>query len=374
MSTNKNNRILFILPDTEMGGAERQAVLLSKELSEKYIVDFLCLHFQKRKYKVPEALKNSNVNVVIIESIFPTNRMCQIFRLAQIAWFCLFKRYYAVFPYLYEMCIDIGILKYMRLLNANIAVWNQRDEGFKGKLTKINKAILPYYDVFISNSLGGCSFLENTLSVPHNKIHYIKNGVDIKPTISRNSWRIAHQIADDEFVLCMLANIHSNKDHLTVIRAIKQINDRGLKVKMLLVGYPGNTIDLVKQTILESGLTNSVILFGAVQDVGSLLNAVDASVLSSPSEGLSNAMLESMAMKVPFIGTRISGITNVLGNDYPLLFEVGNANQLADCIQMVMEKSECIENIVSSNVMLIERVFSVTRLKQETLALIEKNK
>lgn len=364
-------KILFVLPDTEMGGAERQAVLLAKSLCYECEVDFLCFHFNNHKYTVSIALENTPIKITVIESIFPKNFLSRLYRLFQFALFCLRKRYYAVLPYLYEMGLNVGMLRKLGILKSKKIIWNQRDEGFGGKLNSLNSKILPSFDAFISNSIGGCKFLENSFLIPPEKIHYVKNGVEIQAQKSKELWREENSIDKNEFVACMLANIQCNKDHITVIKAIKRLLDRGISLKMLFVGYAGDTISMVEKYIIDNNLGESVILYGATKDVGSLLNAVDVSILSSPSEGLSNTMLESMAMCVPFIGTRIKGITNILGNDYKLLFDVGDDVQLADCIEYVLKEKESVNNIVNKNAELIRKEFSVERLKNETLSIIE---
>lgn len=363
--------ILFILPDTEMGGAERQAVLLAKSLCEEYEVDFLCFHFDNHQYKVQEALIDSNVNTFVKESIYPRNSLSKICRLIQLALFCLNRNYYATFPYLYEMNLNVGLLRRFHILRSKKAVWNQRDEGFNGNLNKLNKIALSTYEIFISNSLGGCRFLECKLKVPHGRIHYIRNGVAIHSSVTRDVWRKNNNIGNDEFVACMLANIQCNKDHITVVNAVKLLVDEGLPMKMLFVGYSGDTLEIVRRCIRENKLEDNIVIFGATQDIGALLNAVDVSILSSPSEGLSNTMLESMIMKTPFIGTRIDGITNILGIDYRLLFDFGNEAQLAECIKYVIFNRELVKQLVDKNYELIIHDFSIDRMKNETLTVLE---
>lgn len=354
-----------------MGGAERQAVLLAKSLCNEYDVDFLCFHFDNHKYTVPIAFENTPVNIKIIESTFPKNSISRLYRLFQLALFCSRKQYDAVLPYLYEMGLSVGILKKIGILKSKKTIWNQRDEGFGGKLNNLNSKILPTFDAFISNSIGGCKFLEKSFLVPPEKIHYIKNGVQIQAKKSKDLWRKENNIDQNEFVACMLANIQCNKDHITVVKAIRRLIDRGINIKMLFVGYGGDTMSEVKKCIYENNLSNSVVIYGTTKDVGSLLNAVDVSILSSPSEGLSNTMLESMAMRVPFIGTRIKGITNILGDDYKLLFNVGDDDQLANCIEYILKEKESVNKIVDRNAELIRKEFSVERLKNETLSIIK---
>jgi glycosyltransferase involved in cell wall biosynthesis len=66
-------------------------------------------------------------------------------------------------------------------------------------------------------------------------------------------------------------------------------------------------------------------------DVRSLLRAADILVLPSLSEGLSNAVLEAMAMAIPVVATRIGGLEEQVADGVTgVLVAPGNAGALAD--------------------------------------------
>lgn len=78
---------------------------------------------------------------------------------------------------------------------------------------------------------------------------------------------------------------------------------------VLLVGdsiEPAFKISL-EATARELEVHKNIIFQGRSHQVGRLLTAIDISVLPSLSEGLSNAILESMAAGVPVITTNVGG-------------------------------------------------------------------
>ena len=61
------------------------------------------------------------------------------------------------------------------------------------------------------------------------------------------------------------------------------------------------------------GIAGRVHFLGHRVDVADVLDAMDVFVLTSDREGMSNAMLEALAMEVPVVSTRVSGADEALG-------------------------------------------------------------
>ncbi len=56
-------------------------------------------------------------------------------------------------------------------------------------------------------------------------------------------------------------------------------------------------------------------------------------VVTSKSEGGPSVVSEALACGVPILSTRVTGVTGILGNDYPGLYDVGDAVALADLLR-----------------------------------------
>lgn len=64
-----------------------------------------------------------------------------------------------------------------------------------------------------------------------------------------------------------------------------------------------------------------------------LLSISNCNILSTLNEGLPNVVIESIGVGVPFIGTNIDGIKEVVGEDYPIpLFERENYVELKNIL------------------------------------------
>ena len=56
-------------------------------------------------------------------------------------------------------------------------------------------------------------------------------------------------------------------------------------------------------------------------------------VVTSKSEGGPSVVSEALACDVPILSTRVAGVMGILGNDYPGLYDIGDAEALAELLQ-----------------------------------------
>jgi glycosyltransferase involved in cell wall biosynthesis len=113
--------------------------------------------------------------------------------------------------------------------------------------------------------------------------------------------------------------------------------------KLVLEAVPGARLSLagvggayrsvereLRSTVAEDpALAASVSFLGWVAETDPLLRAHDVFVLPSHTEGLSNALLEGIAQGRVVVASNIAPNMYVLGDDFPLLYEVGDAAALA---------------------------------------------
>jgi glycosyltransferase involved in cell wall biosynthesis len=75
----------------------------------------------------------------------------------------------------------------------------------------------------------------------------------------------------------------------------------------------GPVRDAIEQEAARLGVTDRLVMTGSLKDVRPLVLASRATVLASWREGLSRSVLESLALGVPVIGSRIRGIADTVG-------------------------------------------------------------
>jgi glycosyltransferase involved in cell wall biosynthesis len=357
--------ILFVIPYTELGGAERQAFLLADGLRYKHQchINFICFGFGEGR--LTELLSEHKISYTIIDTGIRKNRILFCIKfLIHLPVFIYSVRKIkpdVIMPYTFFANIYTGILR--KILNVPLCVWNQRDEGLHAK-AKIGKWWNMYAvkntDLFISNSQGGATFLESF--APLNKIKVISNGIEIAtPLLHREEWRKKNGYSQDLFLVCMVSNLHINKDHETLLRAWEIVEKRCKNTYLLLAGRDNGTQSALKQLADDLKIEDTISFLGKVEDVNSLLNAIDLSILSSYSEGMSNAILESMAAELPVIGSDIPSIRFLLEKE-ECLFPCGNYMELANRIVDMINSSDLRTVLKTENKRKIEECFSVTKM------------
>lgn len=116
-------------------------------------------------------------------------------------------------------------------------------------------------------------------------------------------------------VVCV-ANFRSQKDHLTLLRAMALVIQQMPAAHLLLVGDANEPayFDSVREEIARQDLGRNTSLLGQRRDVTAILRACDIGVLSSASEGLPLALLEYGMAGLPTVATQVGQCAEVLDN------------------------------------------------------------
>jgi glycosyltransferase involved in cell wall biosynthesis len=243
----------------------------------------------------------------------------------------------------------------------------------------LEKIALRFADGFISNSSAGMSFLKETLGLSASRCRLIRNGVEIlEPQIPRKDWRAKHGFGEGRFLVSMVANITSAKDHFTLLKSWKLVVDsigpENPEPILLLAGREGDAVSDVRKLIDDLGLNSTVRLLGQIQDIASHLNAIDLFVFSSQKEGCPNAVLEAMGAGLAVVASDIDGTRDALGGDYGFLFEPGNEQECAAMIKDLLSAPETRASQGAKNKARIESLFSLERMCRETIKVVFESK
>ena len=146
------------------------------------------------------------------------------------------------------------------------------------------------------------------------RVRLIHNGVR-RPTPTAPDGELRRQlgIPVDGFVVGTVARLARQKRIDRLLEVISLTN--GL-VHCVVAG-DGEERDTLASQSNSLGLNGRVHFIGHRNDTASVLDALDAYVVTSDREGLSNAMLEAMAIGLPIISTPVSGAADALAGDSP---------------------------------------------------------
>ena len=157
------------------------------------------------------------------------------------------------------------------------------------------------------------ALIENE-GIPEKKIKVIYNGIDVerfKPNgESRHLTRQKLGIREGEIVLIHVARLNPLKDHLAAVKTFDHIREHP-KIRLLIVGE-GEEEQNIRNAIADRNLESTVSMLGLRKDIPDLLNAADACLLTSRSEGIPLTLAEAMATELPCIATDVGGVPEIV--------------------------------------------------------------
>ena len=132
--------------------------------------------------------------------------------------------------------------------------------------------------------------------------------------------------------LINVGRLEDQKDHLTLLKAIKIVNER-IKVKLLIIGN-GKNQDELNKYINENNLNSAVKILNDIHNPFPYLCRSDLFILSSLFEGLPNVLLEAITLKKFVISTNCStGPSEILLNGKGgILVPIKNYKKMAENI------------------------------------------
>jgi len=183
--------------------------------------------------------------------------------------------------------------------------------GVKGKVfTKINMMVLKKIDHFFAVShrfkemLVGFGISEQKITVIYNGISF---DVPKHEVLERNNLGIA----EDDFVITMVARLHPIKGHEVTFKALAEVIKIHPGVKLLLIGDGPMKQELVEM-VNQLNLQQNVKFEGFQKNIHGYLSLVDVNLLTSYSESFPLVLLESARAKTPIITSDVGGVQQLI--------------------------------------------------------------
>jgi glycosyltransferase involved in cell wall biosynthesis len=226
-----------------------------------------------------------------------------------------------------------------RATGAPLCVWHQCDVFGSVRIgRRLFRRALHATPVVIAAASHGRDWLVEQFDVDPRRVHLVRTSADLPPAREdRATYRARLGLDEDDFVACMLAHLHSGKDHATLLHAWRLVVDRlapnGRRPVVLFAGRDAGGGNAAKALAFDLDLRDYVRFLGEVDDVRGLLEACDLGILSSRSEMFARAVAEPMGVGLAVAGTDVPGIREVVGTPgEPFLAPPGDAPALADAI------------------------------------------
>lgn len=218
------------------------------------------------------------------------------------------------------------------------------DFPFKNKKNKqevINA--LRNTDLFITVSNSNLKKINQIIDLKKNS-KIIANGFssDFKPRLKTNARKQLKLPLNKKILLNVASYKISIKNQLNLIYAINILNKKRADFVLYLIGS-GPDEEIIKEKIIEFKLTKFIKVIGSKShsEIPLWMNAADLFVLPSYNEGNPCVLFECLGCGIPFIGTNVGGIKEIISSrKFGLIYNnPKDYNKLSKLINLGLNKN-----------------------------------
>ncbi len=360
INTNKKMRILFFIESLHAGGKERRLVeLLSYLKNNPKLELFLVLTKHDIHYKIflklgiPYVILERESLVKNLQIFYKFYKICKSFNPDIIHTWGNIVSFYS---------LPTVILQKIFLVNSQISN-APRKISKCSKLYIMSKINFAFSKLILSNSVAGLK----SYNIKTKKGKVIYNGFDLrrfKNLPDKNKVKLKYEITTP-YLLIMVASFSEMKDYNKYIDVAKEISSIRKDVTFLAVGS-GIYLEKMKNRVQNEHIPN-VSFTGKLDYVEPLISISDIGILFSPNgEGISNSIMEYMALEKPVIASDSGGTKEIVKHDViGYLITNESPRKIAELIDGLLNNSKKRLKMGRTGGKLIMESFTIDRMGRE---------
>jgi len=358
-------KILFFIEGLRSGGKERRLLELIKYLSVKKQYNLLLVmmtdvvHYQE--------MTNLNIEVKIIKRKYISKdprvfylfyHLCKQYRPDAIHAWGNMPAFYAV---------PTSIFLNIPLINSQITDAIKPPLGFGYVTRKINFACS---DIILANSKAGliCNKLDGyRTKVIHNGVFLSRFEGPYDCSLIKNVLGI-----QTRYSIVMVASFSHLKNHDLFLELAKYYSEKRKDLTFVAIG-DGENFNYIKQRLKMENITN-VILTGLIDNVEAAISVCDIGILLSPfGEGLSNAIIEYMALRKPVIASNKGGNPELIQDGHSgFLLENDNIENISVFVDKLLGDDVLRMKMGEYGRRIIEESFAIDKMMRDLEAVYSK--
>ncbi|WP_069660288.1 glycosyltransferase [Arcticibacter eurypsychrophilus] len=296
-------KVFFIVSHLRAGGSERVFWLLSQYLDKSFYEVSLVLLDSRNSFFSADI---DGVNVINLNSIRASNSFFKLRSLIK-----------AVRPYaIFTTGGHINTLLSFVSLFAPVPVLIGRESNVMNMTAKLGGPKEKFWDLFVrltyfrfkvavcqSNEIHDA--MANLYHIPMHKLVVIPN-----PVLLTSLQKVEKVRAGKKLIL--VARLAIEKGIIRLLHIIKKLP---VDYTLTIAGE-GPMKEAIKKEISLLQLGERVHVVGLIPDILNTIVNHDLMVLTSLTEGFPNVVLESLSVGIPVVAFRVSGISEMLRNDF----------------------------------------------------------
>jgi glycosyltransferase involved in cell wall biosynthesis len=370
-------RIVVLVHSLQMGGGERQALMLVRQLHADYSrsVELWSLTRGSGTWAGEEA-ERIGVPHRVLGFGTPSTAFGVLHMAAGLSRRLRSWKTDFIIPFL-DLPNLLANLAW-RTTGALGCIWNQRNAEPALYHRTLQRLAYRMSGSIVGNSKDIIASLERSLGHSRKPTFVIYNGVQLpKPKAPRSAWRERLNIDHSTFVGCMVANLSRYKDHTTLVKAWKIVVDdmasRGHPQPPVLVlaGRHDDAAPAVCRLADQVGMAEHIRFPGLVNDISGLLAASDCGLLSSLSEGCPNAVLEYMAAGLPVVSADLPCVREIVPeSNWEYFATPASPESFAAAVVSLVEHRSVLPLLAEQNRRIVESRFSPEQMAKTTVEAI----
>lgn len=365
---------LQLIGSFHQGGSERQAVQLTRLLLESGRCNVFVVTLER------EGVLLDDINRLGLKDIpeFRLNSFYDFHAAQQLRRFARFlKKNEIDVVHTHDFYTNIFGMAAAALARVPVRIASRRESAVRPDTQRfVERAAYRLAHAIVAN----CEDVRQQLireGVPAQKVRTVYNGLDVArvqpPQADRREIRRALGLPEQARFVTIMANMRAHvrgpepfcfKDHPTFLRAAKRVYESEPDAAFIIAGE-GELMEATRELARSLGIEERTFFIGRCEDVGSVLSISDVCVLSSSSEGFSNAILEYMAAGRPVVATDVGGAREaIIHGETGYLVPVGADDQMAAHIISLLLDQESAGSMGESGRRRVNEKFSTVKQLQ----------
>lgn len=365
-------KILFFIDCLVAGGKERRLTQLMKGLKFDQHIQFELVVMNTEIHYTEILDWNIKIHYLLRESKKDLSVFTRFYKICKVYQPDIVHSWESMTSII---AVPVCKLLHIKLVNGMVASTPVKQNVFD-KYWLRAKLTFPFSNIIIGNSNAGLI----AYGAPARKSTCIYNGMDLtrfdnlkdKSSVTKE---IFGTISEDIFVVGMVAAFEDRKDYKLLVKAASLLLSTHANVRFVLVGDGANFSEIKNQ--VPSIISDKVIFLGKRSDIESIVNVFDVGVLLTNTkvhgEGISNSILEYMALSKPVIATK-SGGTNelIMDTQNGYLIDGENDRQLIESVEKLIQNKNLIDELGKNGKELIHEKFNSKIITKQYVDMYEK--
>lgn len=373
-SATRKIRVAFLIDtiDEKMGGTETQLEMLLERIDRDRFEPYLCFLRDSTWFRARRSLcPQYNVDIA---SFYRPSSWARILRFAS-----FLRRQRIDILQIHFRDSNIAGTIAAKVAQVPVVLATRRNAGYWHNPLELGllKLLNPGATRFVVNSQAVKRHVQEVEGIPPDKIELIYNGVvldafNADDDTMRQDVRTELGIAASTPMVILVANLRPVKAIDVFLKSVGQIATEHPNVHVVIVGE-GEEREKLEALTVSLGLSGTVHFLGSRTDVPRLLKASDVGVLSSSSEGLSNAIIEYMAAGLPVVCTAVGGNPElVTDNVNGYVVRVGDSEAMAAAMKELLSNPDRARELGLRGRAVADELFDASRCVARTQSFYER--